>query len=83
MKQKLEKPYTVEQKELGCQNCGEGAMWRVIDPDGIELDTSYSSLENAKELVWELNRAFFLGKKEMYNKRYKQIVPNKRRKQWK
>jgi hypothetical protein len=61
----LEEPYTVEQTEeqteSGCEHCGAGKMWLIIDPDGIAGGTSYGDKEEADDLAQELNRAFHLG----------------------
>lgn len=56
-----EEPYTVEQDEAGCERCGNGKTWRVIDPDGLGGDTSYGDKEDADEVAEKLNGAFCLG----------------------
>lgn len=54
--------YTVEVDDSGCEKCGAGKMWMVVDTSGVAGGTSYDNFENAESLCEELNTAFDAGR---------------------
>lgn len=61
MDTELEKPYTVGLDQDGCEKCGHGKLWAVVDPDGIALGTSYGEKDDAEDMADNMNLAFILG----------------------
>lgn len=54
--------YCIEQDTPGCNECGEGATWWVIGPDGVASSISYGDKEEAEFLARALNAAYELGR---------------------
>lgn len=57
------KTYTVEVENNGCERCGHGKLWVVVDPDGIAGGTSYSNEEEAADIAGMLNDALKRGQR--------------------
>lgn len=54
--------YTVECDEDGCESCGAGKSWQVVDGEGVGGGTSYHKREDAEEIADLLNDAYERGK---------------------
>lgn len=57
----LMKHYQVEVEKNGCERCGCGKLWVIVNPEGIAGGTSYSCEDQAIELCDALNRAYEAG----------------------
>ena len=55
--------YTVKCNK-GCEHCGQGKTWVVVDPDGDFVGTTYLDKDDALELADMLNTALSRGRKE-------------------
>lgn len=53
--------YRVEQDDLGCHACGQGASFTVVDPTGTASGTSWMDKGAAEDQCDDLNRAYTLG----------------------
>lgn len=57
-------PYRLEIEKNGCDHCGSGKTWDVVDPDGVAGGTSYGDRDEAEELAGWLNEAYARGKED-------------------
>jgi hypothetical protein len=55
------KRYAVEVDTKGCDHCGRGTYWTVVDPTGTACSASYEDKEKATRLARMLNVAYDLG----------------------
>ena len=53
--------YVVEKDTDGCKECGVGALWTIVRPDGVADSTSWEDKEFADELCDKLNDAYERG----------------------
>lgn len=59
----VHKPYFLEDNaDSGCEKCGHGRIWDIIQPTGSAMGTSYEDHEEAEEICDLLNSAYALGR---------------------
>ena len=57
-----EGPYRVEKDKEGCQRCGAGFTWTVVDyAADTAVGVSYDDREVAEELADHMNMAYLAG----------------------
>lgn len=49
--------YTVEVDVGGCEHCGAGKTWTVMQPDGVAIGRSFHDRDGAEDLCELLNAA--------------------------
>ena len=53
--------YKVERYNQGCKECGDGATWVIVGPDGVASATSYGDKDQADEICELQNEAYEKG----------------------
>lgn len=54
--------YRVEQTDAGCPECGHGAYWSIVRPDGVAFARDFADKEEAEDLAEMLNDARLGGR---------------------
>jgi len=57
----MSQPYRVEVQEEGCDLCGAGKFWVVVDSEDTADATAYADREDAEHMADAMNRAFERG----------------------
>ena len=56
--------YNVEQEKAGCEKCGHGTSWEIVDLTGAGIGGTWCDRDDAEEHCAALNRAYRLGVRE-------------------
>lgn len=55
--------YKIKEEDGGCQCCGHGNLWMVVNSEDLAISTFYENEDDAQEMCDELNDAFERGLK--------------------
>lgn len=55
------RPYVVEVDAEGCQRCGHGRTWTVVNFEDVAIGRSFGDKYDAEDLAHDMNVAYIAG----------------------